>query len=90
MTELREAFPWKQPDHSIYGSDGPLDGPVEFEIGGVKMRVEVTDALAPNTLRDRFKVSCLTCDKVIHRATTGASTRCEQHLEDDHGIKELP
>lgn len=85
--KVADAFPWTCPE-SIYGSDGPIDKDlVEFEVEGIKLRVENANVLAPNTLRDRYRVTCLTCDELIHRATTGATTRCEQHLEDAHGIK---
>jgi hypothetical protein len=91
--EARKAFrallPWKQPI-SHYDSDGPRDEPVEFTIEGITMRVDFGKGeLAPTTLRDRYRVVCLTCDKVVHRATTGATVRCEQHFEFDHKITEF-
>jgi hypothetical protein len=81
-----DVFPWTEPD-SIYGSDGPLEeDSVEFTVNDVTMRVEDAHVLAPNTMRDRYRVTCVTCDKLIHRATTGSTTRCVDHLKEEHGI----
>ncbi|KKM69511.1 hypothetical protein LCGC14_1450130 [marine sediment metagenome] len=78
-------LPWKKAE-SIYGDDGPhTKKPVEFELAGATMRVSATDAIAPSTLRTRYRVECLTCDELIHEATTSATIRCEQHLKDAHG-----
>ncbi len=86
MSKDRSVFPWPQPI-SHYDSDGPRNEAVEFEVEGVKMRVDFGEGLlAPDTLRDRYRVLCLTCDEVIHRATTSATIRCEDHLKDSHGI----
>ena len=81
---IQQQFPWDQPT-SIFGNDGP-DEDVEFEISGVSLKVETTDALAPSTFRDRYKVTCVTCNEILHEATTSATIRCEDHLREAHGL----
>lgn len=79
-------FPWKQPI-SHYDSDGPRDlKKVIFEIDDIKMSIEVNGILAMNTMRDCYRVICLTCDKTIHSATTSATILCEDHLRESHDI----
>ena len=51
------------------------------------MRVEGTGELGLSTGRDRYRVTCLTCDVVVHEATTSATIRCRQHLGGSHGVK---
>lgn len=78
-------FPWKRPA-SVYESDGPQDVRIlEFGIGDVLLRIECTDVLAPHTGRNRFKCTCVTCNEVLHEATTGPTIRFEQHLNEAHG-----
>ncbi len=90
MRFTRDMFPWSQPT-SVYDPDGPrCDAVMEFCIGDVQMLVERTGVLAPHTGRDRFKCVCVTCDKVLHEATTGPTLRFEQHLEEDHGMVRDP
>ncbi len=84
---LYSKFPWPQPI-SIYDSDGPRNRTVEFSVGDVQLRIERTNVLAPDTLRDRFKCICVTCDEVLHEATTGSSIRFRDHLKTAHGMKD--
>ena len=78
-------LPWPKPI-SHYDSDGPRDGgPVEFNIAGQSfLVVKASDAIAPSTGRDRYKVVCRECDEILHEATTGATNYIESHLKSVH------
>ena len=80
MSDEELDLPWEKPA-SVYGDDGPAKE-VTFEIRGHRMRVAPCSALAPNTLRTRFHVECLSCDVLVHHATTGASRRVKDHLRE--------
>lgn len=85
---MNNTVPWPKPI-SHYDTDGPRDPdspPVEFEVGGVKFRVASTSDLALSTMRTRFHVKCLTCNKTLHEATTGPTNQIEAHLKLDHGF----
>jgi len=85
---VNTTLPWPEPI-SHYDSDGPRSLKVgerlDFEIAGNRFRIESTDALAPTTLRTRYRVTCLECAEVLHEATTGPKTYLRMHLRDEHG-----
>lgn len=76
-------FPWNPPS-SVYNNDGPNED-MEFEIGDVALKVKITEAIAVNTWRHRYEVTCVTCDEILHEATTGASVYLRRHLKKVHG-----
>jgi hypothetical protein len=76
------SFPWREPV-SVYDDGGP-EGPVEFDLEGVRIRVSPTKMMAPDTGRTRFMVECLQCGDVVHGATTGPAQHCRWHIEDTH------
>lgn len=81
MTEIQ--FPWPEPT-SLYDDDGPhTPDPVKFEAQGHRFLVQACPLhmMAPDTMRTRYRVECLSCGVLLHEATTGASIRVEQHLE---------
>jgi len=38
-------------------------------------------------MRDRFIVTCLDCDEVLHGNTTGPTHYIQWHLERNHGMR---
>lgn len=79
-------LPWPKAK-SHYGDDGPFLERVEFDIKGVRMRVSLTRETGPHTLRSRYRVECVSCNELLHKATTSASARCRDHLKSKHGVE---
>lgn len=82
-------YPWPKPI-SMYDSDGPREKPLsyeplDFELFGAKLRITATREEGIDSGRIRYRVECLTCDKVLHENTTGPSSRFGGHLEEQHG-----
>lgn len=82
-------YPWPKPI-SVYDSDGPREKPLsyeplDFELFGAKLRIQATRQSGIDSDRIRYQVACLTCDEVLHEATTGSSSRFNGHLEEKHG-----
>lgn len=80
-----EYLPWTRPK-SIYESDGPLEL-MNLAFGDIKIRIRPTKHFGPTTLRTRFHVMCITCDEIIHTATTGGGARIISHLKLIHSIE---
>lgn len=78
---LSAVIPWPKPD-SIYEDDGPKEE-IEFNYHGHRFRVTPTSETGIHTGRTRYHVKCLTCEELIHEATTGPRPMCEQHVKED-------
>ncbi len=80
-------LPWKEPKgkFSYLIDDGP-DEDIEFEVLGVKFEVKRTEHIGVHSGRTRYFVRCVTCDEIIHEATTGPRPNIESHME-GHGWK---
>ena len=76
-------LPWKR-GKSIYSDNGPAKT-VVFEVEGVQFQVSPTNKFGCDTHRRRYRVTCLTCDTIVHEATTGSTSRIEMHLTACHG-----
>lgn len=87
MTKAVDMLPWDKPD-TIWASDGPAIA-TEFTVRGVTMKVAGTGDTAIHSGRNRYRVECVTCEEVVHPNTTGATTRCEDHLREAHGIRDV-
>lgn len=85
MTNKTVKVPWSKPK-SIYHDDGPPMDKLEFTLHDVKFRVKRAGVRGIRTLRDRFQVDCLTCDMLVHEATTSATLNVKYHLFDAHSI----
>lgn len=72
-------LPWKK-STSIYDDDGPAES-VEFEVEGHRFKVKPTELVGCDTFRRRYWVECLTCNEVLHEATTSATILVKQHIE---------
>jgi len=81
-------LPWKEPTGpcSYLIDDGPAEA-IEFEVLGVKFEVKPTEHRGCDTGRVRYFVKCLTCNEVLHEATTGPRPNIEGHMEEAHGWK---
>lgn len=83
------AYPWKRPTpgpYSHYETDGPTER-VRFKPwGDVEIEVTPTAKTGLHSGRTRFHVLCVTCNEVIHEATTGPSSMTESHLAHAHGM----
>lgn len=80
-------LPWEEPKGK-YGyliDDGPAED-MEFEVLGVKFEVKRTEHVAVHSGRTRYFVRCVTCDEILHEATTGPRPNIENHME-GHGWK---
>lgn len=82
-------YPWPKPI-SVYDSDGPREKPLsyeplDFDLFGAKLRIHATRQSGIDSDRIRYQVACLTCDEVLHPATTGPSSRFDDHLQEKHG-----
>jgi hypothetical protein len=71
-------------------SRGPYDDDVpelregqscDYAIEGHHLRVTATSALGCDSGRRRYRVECLTCDEVVHEATTGAHWNMRHHVK---------
>lgn len=82
VTDLTRKLPWPRP-LSFYDSDGPHER-VEVQLEGARYEVAPTKEIGLNTGRIRYFVKCLTCDVVLHEATTGTSQRIAHHEHDAH------
>lgn len=84
---IYNALPWPQPE-GTFDSDGPLGpGPCLFKINDVEFRVTMTEHVGLDTGRHRFRVECLTCNTLIHKATTSASIRVGEHMLEKHAVE---
>jgi hypothetical protein len=75
----RVQIPWRQPT-SFYDNDGPA-GETTFTVGEHSFRVAPTGAKAFDTGRSRYLVCCESCELTLHKSTTSATIRIEDHLE---------
>jgi hypothetical protein len=75
-----EGIPWPVAKN-VYGNDGPEDE-VTFSLRGHALRVWPTPARGVHSGRIRYHVECITCGKVIHKATTGPRHLCWQHVKE--------
>lgn len=75
-------YPWPEPA-SVYDGAGPSSS-IDFEQDGVRLRVAPTNEVGISTGRTRYRVECLTCDTIVHSATTGPGRLLDHHLDDAH------
>lgn len=54
----------------------------DFAIDGHHFRVTATADLGCDTGRRRYRVECLSCQEVVHEATTGAHWNMGYHVRD--------
>lgn len=66
----------------VYQDAGPVRAE-SFAIGGHTIAIVPHRERATMTGRRRYFVECVTCDRVLHEATTGPYCRVEQHLDGD-------
>jgi hypothetical protein len=78
-------FPWPKPA-DVYSNNGPPEA-LEFELNGAKLKITPTAERGFDTGRTRYRCECLTCEEVLHEATSGASYRFRDHLKDRHGLQ---
>jgi hypothetical protein len=52
----------------------------DYAIDGHHQRVTATGQVGCDTGRRRYRVECLTCDEVVHEATTGAHENMRRHV----------
>lgn len=76
-------MPWNEPI-GFYDSERIYEA-MEFLYKGVNFRVEPTGKVGVDTGRDRTLVRCLSCNFIVHPATTGPASRVHQHWEEKHG-----
>jgi hypothetical protein len=85
---VNTTLPWPRPI-SHYDSDGPRSlqtgEHLDFELAGNRFRIEATNAIALNTMRTRYQVTCLECNEILHQATTGPRSYLREHLREEHG-----
>lgn len=67
---------WNGPRRRVMPPPVATSRPCYFEVN------EVPGETGFNTGRQRYRVRCVTCDVVIHPATTGPVIRVNQHLRD--------
>src|SRR5262245_46962030 len=53
----------------------------DYAVDGHHLRVTATGELGCDSGRRRYRVECLTCDEVVHEATTGAHWNMRHHAE---------
>ena len=54
----------------------------DFAIDGHHLRVTATRELGCDTGRRRYRVECLSCQEVVHEATTGAHCNMGYHVRE--------
>ena len=54
----------------------------DYAIGDHHLRVTATRELGCDTGRRRYRVECLTCDEIVHAATTGVHWNMKYHVRD--------
>lgn len=54
----------------------------DFMLDGHQLRVTATREVGCDSGRRRYRVECLTCNEVVHDATTGPRWNLERHLRD--------
>lgn len=58
---------------------------------GHVFRIVATRELGCDTGRRRYRVECLTCEALVHEATTSPSCQIESHFRDERdGIRRVP
>lgn len=74
-------IPWEEPkgEYAAYMTDGP-DKDIQFKHDGHVFKVEHTIDVGFDTGRNKYKVECLSCNKVLHENTTGPRAYIELHL----------
>jgi hypothetical protein len=82
-------FPWPQPRPGMWDTDGPRETTIVHLVGADYL-VEPTGDTGIHSSRDRFRVTCSTCDELLHSNTTGPSSRIEDHHRWAHGPKKGP
>lgn len=76
-------FPWRKPLPNGYGTAGPKETTV-VHLPGADYLVEPTGDSGIHTGRDRFRVECLRCSKVLHANTTGPASHIRGHQRERH------
>lgn len=77
-------LPWTKSE-SCYCNDGPSEN-VEFEALEIRMSVQIINSTGFATGRAHYRIGCITCDLLLHEATTSATIRCQKHLRVFHAI----
>lgn len=54
----------------------------DFAIEGHHMRVTATAEVGIDTGRRRYRVECLSCSEIVHKATTGANWNIGFHVRE--------
>ena len=80
--DLYALGPWPRPK-SAYDDDGPIST-VQLAVSGVQFRVVPSGIRGLNSGRMRFMIECLSCPKLVHRATTSAVAQIDTHLREQH------
>ena len=80
MSKIDVVFPWDEPI-SMYDSDSPLE-PCTVTFNYCEIRFSPTEQFGIDTGRTRVRVECLTCDRMLHHATTGPRSYAEAHWRD--------
>lgn len=78
-------FPWRQPV-GVFSDRGPGRA-IDFEVSGVRLKVEPTGLTGMNTGRGRYRCYCVDCQHVVHGNTTCPDQALAGHLKHRHGIK---
>lgn len=93
MKTISFTYPWPRPTgpYASYRTDGPRSiMRVDVPDGGggyITFMVCPTDAVGIHTYRTRYHVGCVSCNLVLHEATTGPTCRIEDHMREAHGVK---
>jgi hypothetical protein len=82
MTDKKHTYPWPEPQ-SVYDNSGP-SAPTTFRMEGAWLQVTPTNKIGCDTGRTRYWVECLTCNEILHEATTGPKYYIEKHLSEKH------
>lgn len=86
----RRMLPWPKAG-SIYEDDGPARD-VEFSLHDpmwsceVDFRVQPTKETGIHTLRTRFRVECVSCQSLLHKATTSPTAVIRSHVKSGHAF----
>lgn len=73
------------PVPSVYHSTGPgPDTDTFIYLNDVEFRVKSTNKRGFHTDRLRYRVDCVTCNVIVHEATTGVAFNVRDHLRERH------
>jgi hypothetical protein len=79
-------YPWAEPA-GVRSDLGPAQL-ITFEVAGVTLQVVPTNKFGCDTRRRRYRVECLTCNELLHAATTSPRAYLDPHLNDVHKLGE--